>query len=267
MSLSDKKNQHTRINKKNTNKLSNISYLELVQTAASSVGRVVHDTYSWQGTGFMISDILFMTNKHIIFDPIGAKDFFVEFNYELNEMKIPKSITAFALSPETLFISSPDYHLDFTIVAIGNRISGEGNLADFGYCPISNKDMSTKPEWANIIHHPRGGYKQITKLQNQIVAVSTDVLQYYADTDVGSSGAPVFNDNWEPIALHHWGAPTRTAYAPNGEPGPKDTKEGIRISAIVEKINLEKERMNQKQIALIEKALSCDYTHPSLLKD
>jgi len=267
MSLSDKKNQHVKINKKNTNKLSNISYLKLVQAAASSVGRVVHDTYSWQGTGFMISDRLFMTNKHIIFDPVGAKDFFVEFNYELNEMKIPKSITSFALSPETLFISSPDYYLDFTIVALGTRICGEGDLVDFGYSPISTKDMSTSPKWANIIHHPRGGYKQITKLQNQIVAVGPDALQYYADTDVGSSGAPVFNDKWEPIALHHWGAPTRTTYAPNGEPGPKDTKEGIRISAIVEKINLEKDRMNQKQIALIEKALSCNYMHPSLLKN
>jgi endonuclease G, mitochondrial len=267
MSLSDKKNRQMRINKKNTNKLSDISYLDLVQAAASSVGRVVHDTYSWQGTGFMISDRLFMTNKHIIFDPIGAKDFFVEFNYELNDMKIPKSITAFALSPETLFVSSPDYYLDFSIVAIGTRICGEGDLVDFGYSPISNKDMPTKPEGANIIHHPRGGYKQITKLQNQIVAVGPDVLHYYADTDVGSSGAPVFNDNWDLIALHHWGAPTRTAYAPNGEPGPNDTKEGVRISAIVEKINQEKDRMNQKQIALIEKALSCDHTHLNLLKD
>jgi endonuclease G, mitochondrial len=247
-------------NKKELKKINaDISRMGIVPEVASSVGRVVHDTYSWQGTGFMISERLFMTNKHIVFDPIGAKKTFVEFNYELDEQKTPKSVTTFGLSPETLFISSPDYYLDFSIVAIGNRICGESDLADFGYCPISKIDKPRKPEWANIIHHPRGGYKQIIK--NQIIAVGSDVLQYYASTDVGSSGAPVFNDTWELIALHHWGAPTRTAYSPNGEPGPKDTKEGIRISAIAERIAFEKSRLNQKQRDLVEKALSSNETH------
>jgi V8-like Glu-specific endopeptidase len=58
------------------------------------------------------------------------------------------------------------------------------------------------------------------------------VIQYLADTLVGSSGSPVFNESAEIIAIHHSGGwlyepSTSLAYFRN---------EGIRIAAILNDI-------------------------------
>ncbi len=37
---------------------------------------------------------------------------------------------------------------------------------------------------------------------NLVRHVDRDVLQYWTDTKVGSSGAPVFNSRWEVVGLH-----------------------------------------------------------------
>ena len=54
----------------------------------------------------------------------------------------------------------------------------------------------------NIVQHPRGEYKQVG-LRNNLAcdATATEVL-YLTDTDIGSSGSPVFDDNWRVVALH-----------------------------------------------------------------
>jgi endonuclease G len=163
-------------------------------------------------------------------------------------------------------MSSPEEELDFTIVALGKRLSGKGSLSDFGYYPIKDTEKHEIGALANIIGHPKGQFKRMAIRNNQITSWSDEVLQYYTAASVGSSGSPVFNDKWELIALHHWGCPTRTAHTPRGKPSPEKTREGIRISAIVKQINSEKNRLSQKQRALIDAALSCPLRHPSRLR-
>jgi endonuclease G len=240
-----------------------VYFLDVARAAASSVGRVVHNVFGWRGTGFMISDRLFMTCNHVILDAQKATEFFVEFNYELDVMAVPKAVTRFALAPDDFFMSSPKDALDFTIVALGNRVFGEGNLSDFGYIPIKEpENRLPMDKLANVIGHPKGQFKQMSIRSNRIAARSNEVLQYYTPANVGSSGSPVFNDKWKLIAMHHWGCPTRTAYTPRGKPGPENTREGICISAIVKRINSEKNRLSQKQRALIDAALNCPSRHP-----
>ena len=54
----------------------------------------------------------------------------------------------------------------------------------------------------NIIQHPEGRSKKIA-IRNNLVTHSTETeLRYFTDTMGGSSGAPVFNDSWEVVALH-----------------------------------------------------------------
>jgi endonuclease G len=64
-------------------------------------------------------------------------------------------------------------------------------------------------QYVNIIQHPQGRPKQVALRDNQVIDLLEDFLHYRADTEPGSSGAPVFNDFWELVGLHHSGVPRR----------------------------------------------------------
>lgn len=52
-------------------------------------------------------------------------------------------------------------------------------------------------------HTASGGYaKKVTLRNNNLFETAFPCVRYFTDTEAGSSGAPVFNDNWEVIALH-----------------------------------------------------------------
>jgi hypothetical protein len=54
-----------------------------------------------------------------------------------------------------------------------------------------------------IIQHPGGHDKKIS-MQNNLVAYADDKLvQYYTSTQAGSSGAPVLDDDFAVVAIHH----------------------------------------------------------------
>ncbi len=108
-----------------------------------------------------------------------------------------------------------------------------------------------KGEPVYVIQHPRGQPKQVVVRNNLLVdrdeGAETPYLTYEADTDQGSSGSPVFNRQWEVVALHHATEIERDAaggiLARDGSPwdpadGPGnvrfgDFNEGVRVSSIV----------------------------------
>ena len=58
---------------------------------------------------------------------------------------------------------------------------------------------------ATVLHHPGGSDLQVSDRHNLIVSVNPPVVRYLADTEAGSSGAPVFDENWRLIAIHQGG--------------------------------------------------------------
>jgi S1-C subfamily serine protease len=54
-----------------------------------------------------------------------------------------------------------------------------------------------------IVQHPDGLPKKLALAHNVVQYVDEDVLQYWTDTDAGSSGSPVFDERWELVGLHH----------------------------------------------------------------
>ena len=101
-----------------------------------------------------------------------------------------------------------------TIVAVRpTDRSGAHELKDQGYLVLNELlGKRTIGDFASIIQHPSGQEKQIAIRENQIMdmADGSAVLQERHGTR-GSSGAPVFNDQWQVIALHSAGVAKKDA--------------------------------------------------------
>jgi len=261
-----------RIKGMNRKNFLSVSFLALARSAARSVARIVWDFGKESGSGFMISDKLFLTSGHVIPTQELARRFFAEFNYEEDFLGNQKSVSKFKFDPETFFITSHEDNLDYTLIAIDGK--GDGNpgniqeLKDFGYCPLSDaNDKNFIGQFVNIVHHPKGYPKQIALRENQLLllpgnVIPDKVLLYYADVKGGSSGSPVFNDQFMPVALHHRGEPHPNTVAQSEICLPKYLKEGIRISAIVLDLKKRQGELSTKQRELLKAALQLAESNP-----
>jgi hypothetical protein len=64
-------------------------------------------------------------------------------------------------------------------------------------------DMINKGEPVFVIPHPNNQHKKVVFQSNRLIECGDEYLAYEADTDFGSSGSPVYNRQWEVVALHH----------------------------------------------------------------
>jgi endonuclease G, mitochondrial len=199
-----------------TNDLLPINYLAIGSMQARAVGRIRYfdkrEHKTAFATGFMVSPEIMMTNHHVfpVDDVAGfvamADDATIEFNYEFDVSGKLGEPVVHALDPNAFFHSSKD--LDLALVAVRPPdISGRHQLSQQGYL-VLNGDLGKAGigESATIIQHPDGQQKQIALRSNEVVDNSlADVIVYKSDTAQGSSGAPVFNSEWQVIALHSAG--------------------------------------------------------------
>jgi endonuclease G len=145
--------------------------------------------------------------------------------------------------------------LDFTLVAIGKKRSGSGDIKKYSYCSLSNaKDKHALGEVANIIQHPQGRFKELVLRENRLAHRTDAMLHYIADTEGGSSGSPVFNNEWQVIALHHWGGPSQDFTDDTGQPVPQQVNEGIRASRIVAEIEARAPSLTEMQREMLRRA-------------
>jgi endonuclease G len=214
--------------------------------------------YSTQGSGFLISPRLFMTNQHVIRDADAARGTSVTFDREFDRFRRPLVTTTFALEPNAFAEFSEEEELDFALIAIGAKVSGSAADAELGFCPLSDRsDKHVLGMSVNIIQHPNGWPKMLTVRNNTLLFRTDEVLLYDTDTEVGSSGSPVFNDEWDVVALHHYGEPFRAVRgAPLPPEIPQEVNEGIRISAIYKELRKRLPRLRGDRKQLLEDALA-----------
>lgn len=211
------------------------------------------------GSGFLISPQLFITNNHVIADAMAAQASQIIFDREIDETGRPRAITSFLLAPDRFALFSPDNVLDYAVVAVGPSHGGLGRIEDFGFCPLSARDdKHALGININIIQHPHGWPKMAALRNNLLTHRTKRTLLYETDTEVGSSGAPVFNDYWEVVALHHWGTPHTELKDENGEDIPHNVNEGIRISAIYRDLEMRLPLLPPDWQTLLESALAYD---------
>jgi hypothetical protein len=179
------------------------------------------------GTGFLVASDVILTNHHVLPNPEIASAAVAMANFEVSPPNDPEGRQAVSpLDPETLFITNPD--LDFTFC-------GVQGLSFLGSIPLDRERMHIAPEeTVTIIQHPRGRPKEIALRDNRVVRADGVVVQYSCDTEPGSSGSPVFNNQWKPVAIHHASvltdSPEGRRIAVNSRA--RYLNEGIRLSAI-----------------------------------
>jgi V8-like Glu-specific endopeptidase len=159
------------------------------------------------GTGWLLTPDLVITNHHVIHARdqneasassgdfnLQALNALVEFDY--NKDYVEGNISR--VSRLEAFNSTLDFvilRLDHPVNRYIPRLLPERVLVD-----------SDDPQVVNIIQHPFGQAKKVALRNNHIFDATYPKVRYFTDTEGGSSGSIVCNDNWQAIALHRAGA-------------------------------------------------------------
>jgi V8-like Glu-specific endopeptidase len=196
-----------------------ISFLEIGLRKARAVARI--RTSEGLGTGFLISDTdIFLTNHHVLPTAELAESSKVQFNYQRTVSGLPAQAVEVGVASGFFYTSKED---DWSVVKLTGNPS-----ASFGFIELKPRKVS-KNDFVNIVQHPGGEHKQIALYHNLVTFSDDSIVQYLTDTLPGSSGACVFNSDWDAVALHHSGGWIT-------EPGlssPVLRNEGINITRVI----------------------------------
>jgi V8-like Glu-specific endopeptidase len=153
------------------------------------------------GTAWLLTSSLVVTNHHVI----NAR--------RENEPEAVLADLQFQASKATVIFDFNDQSDDGTTLE-AKSLEAWDRALDYAIIRIDNSGripirlarnkllMGEDPIAVNIIQHPVGESKKFA-IRNNLVSASTENdLRYFTDTETGSSGAPVFNDQWEAVALH-----------------------------------------------------------------
>lgn len=209
--------------------------LEAVERAGS-VARLGRNRLVGIGTGFLIDGAwiddrwrdrpLLLTNSHVC-----TSDTEIQRQHRgLRDHRSYKAVFMAARGagtnpPEIELIeelfTSPPSELDATLLAIGDPPEGVK-------APPRAERIPSFSEWTekrvNIIGHPRSLDTHVSLQDNVLVGIDDRYLHYRTPTDPGSSGSPIFDQDWKLVGIHHSAEPSLKA------------NEGIRLDRILEAV-------------------------------
>ncbi|MGK0372627.1 MAG: V8-like Glu-specific endopeptidase, partial [Glaciecola sp.] len=156
-------------------------------------------------SGSLVGPDLLLTNEHCAFrkgKPTPLKDIVVSFEYygkDYDIKKVLKKPVYFATE-----LLKYNKKLDYALYRL-NKDAGNQR----GWLRLeSNNQLINRSSAVKIIQHPAGRSKEIALKNTGLYKkfMSKGVVHYFADTEPGSSGSPVFSANGDSIvALHHAG--------------------------------------------------------------
>ncbi|HEY5711975.1 MAG TPA: trypsin-like peptidase domain-containing protein, partial [Allosphingosinicella sp.] len=161
-------------------------------------GPVIH-----LGTGWIVAANLVMTNHHVINARRKGEAAAAQADFEAQALAATLTfdfddpqVAGTVLSSEGLVAA--DVTLDFALIRVqaGARVA-LNCTRDLPTAPLGHGAAAI-----NIIQHPSGGSKRVAIRNNLMASSNEQDLRYFTDTLSGSSGAPVFDDDWRVVALH-----------------------------------------------------------------
>lgn len=179
------------------------------------------------GTAFRIGPHHLLTNYHVLFNAKDGDRKVVAaqawFGYEADAAgKVRKHLDLPCDVDSIVGEKDEDWAVIRTSTAIPER---------YPALSLAGARVPQVDDRVYIIQHPQGLPKKIAFQHNLVRSVDSDVLQYWTDTDIGSSGSPVFDENWDLVGLHHFSVP-----APAGEASSM-RNQGRRIDRVVERMS------------------------------
>ncbi len=166
------------------------------------------------GTGTLVGEDLLLTCRHVI---LNLSQAWIRFNYyHQDSYSLDDYYFELDLTPVSTY-----GQLDYALL----RILGKPQQQILA---LTQTQLSAE-QTIQIIHHPLGQPMQVDK--GHIQQVGSDYIDHDIKTREGSSGAPIFNEHWECVAIHR------------GHPGigreiPPDTMEGVPIHAFLDKLSI-----------------------------
>ncbi|HEX2834183.1 MAG TPA: serine protease [Thermoanaerobaculia bacterium] len=202
-----------------------IAALQKLQTLAPSVCRFTSFAPGvlQRGTGFRIAEEWLLTNEHVLyFDKTVCTRADAEFGFDDDGKNGGLPSRSYSCDVTTIVADAAN---DWAVIRTNDPLP-----ASIPILKLSEHVVPAMNEAAFLIQHPGGERKRIAYARNQITFFDDRVLHYLSDTQEGSSGAPVLNDQGLLIGLHHAGGrPQEVA----GKP-PLVKNEGIRIPKVIE---------------------------------
>jgi hypothetical protein len=199
-----------------------ISFLELGLLRARSVARISRAD-GGSGTGFLVGENLLLTNNHVLPSRDVARTAVVQFNYQRDLNGLDVLPVDYSFEPDIEYGFATSQENDWAAVRV------KGDLSAWGQIDLNSANNAVVNDRVNIVQHPGGMPKQIALYHNVVAYTDDRIIQYLTDTVPGSSGSPVFNSQWEIVALHHAGGDLL-------DPGKKQyffRNEGINIGRVV----------------------------------
>jgi len=156
-----------------------------------------------RGTTWIIGPRLVITNHHVVNARLDgqpdASD--AEFRLQAKSATVEFDFDRTDADKKTFEVESlvqASKTLDYAIL----RLEKDPSHSAIRLNPERLKLTPTSYVSVNIIQHPRGEAKRIAFRNNLVTATDNELIRYFTDTDFGSSGSPVCDDNWRVVALH-----------------------------------------------------------------
>jgi hypothetical protein len=177
---------------------------------------------------------VFLTAAHVT-GADSAQDMTVQFLGTTSKVEWPVAEILCATSPDTS---------DFAVLRL-KRLPKGYTCARIKPMPVT--ESTSEPVF--VMGYPDAGPLSVSLYKNALVNVGDRTLHYTAMTQPGSSGSPVFNNDWEAVGIHHGVGPGHLA-----DGTPFMAHEGITMQAIMDQAKLQPKPLWPKLEAIPEQS-------------